>query len=113
MLWLIAAVVLAIGELATTSFFLAPFAAGAGVAAILAATDAGATVEWAAFLVVSIVLLAAMRRQVGDDQIERLAAPRERGVDEIGIRRSGHRYVIAGLVARRFPRARQHRPLRG
>jgi membrane protein implicated in regulation of membrane protease activity len=60
-LWLIAAVVLAVGEMATTSFFLAPFAGGAAVAAILAATDAGATVEWAAFLVVSIILLAAMR----------------------------------------------------
>jgi membrane protein implicated in regulation of membrane protease activity len=60
-LWLIAAVVLAVGELATTSFFLAPFAGGAAVAAILAAMGAGATVEWAAFLVVSIILLAALR----------------------------------------------------
>jgi membrane protein implicated in regulation of membrane protease activity len=60
-LWLIAAVVLAIGEMATTSFFLAPFAGGAAVAAILAAMGAGATVEWAAFLVVSIILLAAIR----------------------------------------------------
>jgi membrane protein implicated in regulation of membrane protease activity len=60
-LWLIAAVVLAIGEMATMSFFLAPFAGGAAVAAVLAATGAGATVEWAAFLVVSIVLLAALR----------------------------------------------------
>ncbi len=39
-LWLIAAVVLAIGELATMSFFLAPFAGGAAVAALLAAFDA-------------------------------------------------------------------------
>ena len=61
MLWLIAAVVLAIGEIATTSFFLAPFAGGAAVAALLAAAGAGATIEWAAFLVVSIVLLAALR----------------------------------------------------
>jgi membrane protein implicated in regulation of membrane protease activity len=50
-----------VGEMATTSFFLAPFAGGAGVAAILAAAGAGATVEWAAFLVVSIILLAALR----------------------------------------------------
>ena len=61
MLWLIAAVVLAVGEIATTGFFLAPFAGGAAVAALLAAVDAGATIEWAAFLVVSIVLLAALR----------------------------------------------------
>ena len=61
MLWLIAAVVLAIGEIATSGFFLAPFAGGAAVAALLAAMDAGPTIEWAAFLVVSIVLLAALR----------------------------------------------------
>ena len=59
--WLILAVVLAIGEIATMSFFLAPFAGGAMVAALLAAFDAGTTIEMAAFLVVSIVLLAALR----------------------------------------------------
>ena len=60
-IWVIAAVVLAIGEMATLSFFLAPFAAGAAVASLLAALDAGTTVEFAAFLVVSIILLAALR----------------------------------------------------
>ena len=50
-----------IGEIATTGFFLAPLAGGAAVAAILAGLGAGATIEWAAFLVVSIVLLAALR----------------------------------------------------
>jgi membrane protein implicated in regulation of membrane protease activity len=60
-LWLIAAVILALGEVATTGLFLAPFAGGAAVAAVLAALGAGAIVEWAAFLVVSIVLLAALR----------------------------------------------------
>jgi membrane protein implicated in regulation of membrane protease activity len=60
-LWLIAAVIFAVGEMATTSFFLAPFAGGAAIAALLAATGAGATIEWAAFLVVSILLLAALR----------------------------------------------------
>ena len=61
LLWLIAAVILAIGEILSMSLFLAPFAGGAAVAALLAATGAGATVEFAAFLVVSIVLLAALR----------------------------------------------------
>ena len=61
MIWLIVAVVLAVGEIATLGFFLAPFAGGAAVAALLAAVDAGATIEWAAFLVVSIILLAALR----------------------------------------------------
>src|SRR3954470_16974985 len=60
-IWVIAAVVLAIGEIATLGFFLAPFAAGAAVAAVLSALGAGAIVEWAAFLVVSVVLLAALR----------------------------------------------------
>jgi membrane protein implicated in regulation of membrane protease activity len=59
--WLIAAVILAVGEIATTGLFLAPFAGGAVVASILAATGAGATIEWAVFLVISIILLAALR----------------------------------------------------
>ena len=59
--WLILAVVLAVGEIATLGFFLAPFAGGAAVAAVLSATGAGTTAEFAAFLVVSIVLLAALR----------------------------------------------------
>jgi membrane protein implicated in regulation of membrane protease activity len=60
-LWLIAAVILAVGEMATTGLFLAPFAGGALIASLLAAAGAGATIEWAVFLVVSIVLLAALR----------------------------------------------------
>jgi membrane protein implicated in regulation of membrane protease activity len=60
-IWLILAVVLAVGEIATLSFFLAPFAGGAAVAAILAALGAGSTIEAASFLVVSIILLAALR----------------------------------------------------
>jgi membrane protein implicated in regulation of membrane protease activity len=60
-IWLILAVVLAVGEIATLGFFLAPFAGGALVAALLAAFDAGTTIEAAAFLVVSIILLAALR----------------------------------------------------
>ena len=60
-LWLIAAVILAIGEIATTGLFLAPFAGGAAIAALLAAAGAGATIEWAVFLVVSVILLAALR----------------------------------------------------
>ena len=61
LIWLIAAVVFAVGEIATLGFFLAPFAGGAAVAALLAAFDAGTTIEAAAFLVVSIILLAALR----------------------------------------------------
>jgi len=60
-IWLIAAVIFAIGEMATTSFFLAPFAGGSAVATLLSSAGAGAVIEWAAFLVVSILLLAALR----------------------------------------------------
>ncbi|HKO26295.1 MAG TPA: NfeD family protein [Solirubrobacteraceae bacterium] len=59
--WLIAALILAIGEIATTGLFLGPFAAGALIATLLAAAGAGAVIEWAVFLVVSVILLAALR----------------------------------------------------
>ena len=61
LVWLIAAVLFAVGEIATLGFFLAPFAGGALAAAILAGADAGAFAQWAGFLVVSGVLLAALR----------------------------------------------------
>jgi membrane protein implicated in regulation of membrane protease activity len=60
-LWLIAAVLFAIGEMMTLGFFLAPFAGGAAVAALLAGVGAGGVVEWAVFLVVSILLLGVVR----------------------------------------------------
>ena len=60
-IWLIAAVVFAVGEIATLGFFLAPFAGGALVAALVSAAGAGTGISWAAFLLVSIVLLAALR----------------------------------------------------
>jgi membrane protein implicated in regulation of membrane protease activity len=59
--WLIAAVILAVGEIVTLGFFLAPFAGGAVVAALVSAAGAGTAVELASFLVVSVVLLAALR----------------------------------------------------
>ena len=60
-LWLILAVVFAVGEIATLGFFLAPFAAGAAVAAVVSAAGAGLVVSLAVFLVLSAVLLAALR----------------------------------------------------
>src|SRR5215208_6979087 len=60
-LWLIAAVVFAIGEIATTGFFLAPFAGGAALAALASAIGAGAAISWVVFLVASVALLAALR----------------------------------------------------
>lgn len=61
LLWLIIAVVFGIGEIATLGFFLAPFAGGAAVAAVVSAAGAPFVATLAVFLVISIVLLAALR----------------------------------------------------
>jgi membrane protein implicated in regulation of membrane protease activity len=60
-IWLIVAVAFGIGEIATLSFFLAPFAGGALVAAVVAGAGGGTALSLVAFLVVSIALLAALR----------------------------------------------------
>ncbi len=61
LIWLIAAVIFAVGEIATMGFFLAPFAGGAAVAAVISAVGAGEFASWASFIVVSVALLAALR----------------------------------------------------
>jgi membrane protein implicated in regulation of membrane protease activity len=54
--------VFAIGEMATPgSFFLAPFAAGALVASLLAFAGVSVLVEWIVFIVVSVAALALLR----------------------------------------------------
>lgn len=60
-IWLFVAVVFGVGEIVTLGFFLAPFAGGALVAAVVAGAGGGAIGSWIAFLVVSLVLLAALR----------------------------------------------------
>jgi membrane protein implicated in regulation of membrane protease activity len=60
-LWLIAAVILAVGEVLTLSFFLAPFAVGAAVAAIISAAGGGLVISGLAFLVVSTLALLTLR----------------------------------------------------
>ena len=60
-IWLIAAVIFAVGEIATLGFFLAPFAGGAVIAAVISAVGAGDLASWASFIVVSLVLLLALR----------------------------------------------------
>jgi membrane protein implicated in regulation of membrane protease activity len=61
LLWLILAVVFGVGEIATLGFFLAPFAGGAAVAAVVSAAGGGFVVSLAVFLVISVILLAALR----------------------------------------------------
>jgi membrane protein implicated in regulation of membrane protease activity len=61
-IWLAATAVFAIGEMATPgSFFLAPFAAGALVASLLAFAGVSVLVEWIVFIAVSVVMLALLR----------------------------------------------------
>lgn len=60
--WLAAAAVFAVGEIAATgTFFLAPFAIGAAVAAVLAFADVAVVGEWTAFVLVSAGCFAALR----------------------------------------------------
>ena len=61
LLWLILAVIFAVGEIATLGFFLAPFAGGAAVAAVVSAIGVPFVGSLAVFLLVSVVLLAALR----------------------------------------------------
>ena len=61
LLWLILAVVFAVGEIATLGFFLAPFAGGAAVAAVVSAVGVPFVGSLAVFLVVAVILLAALR----------------------------------------------------
>ena len=61
LLWLIAAVILGAGEIATGAFLLAPFGGGALLAVLVAAVGGGAFAQWAVFLVASVALLMALR----------------------------------------------------
>ncbi|HZB77476.1 MAG TPA: NfeD family protein [Solirubrobacteraceae bacterium] len=61
LLWLILAVIFAVGEIATLGFFLAPFAGGAAVAAVVSAMGVPFVGSLAVFLVVAVILLAALR----------------------------------------------------
>jgi membrane protein implicated in regulation of membrane protease activity len=61
LLWLIVAVIFGIGEIATLGFFLAPFAGGAAVAAVVSAAGMPFVGARAVLEVVSVILLAALR----------------------------------------------------
>jgi membrane protein implicated in regulation of membrane protease activity len=61
LLWLILAVIFGVGEIATLGFFLAPFAGGAAVASVVSAAGVPFVGSLAVFLVISVVLLAALR----------------------------------------------------
>lgn len=60
-IWLLLGMLFAVGEMATTGFFLAPFAGGAFAAAFLAGVGLGSGAAIAGFLVVTVVLLLFVR----------------------------------------------------
>ena len=59
--WMIAAGVMAVGEIATMGFFLGPIAVAAVLAAVVAATGIGLPVQWIVFIVASLGSLAVLR----------------------------------------------------
>jgi membrane protein implicated in regulation of membrane protease activity len=60
-LWIIFAIALGLGELHSNGFFLAPFAAGAALAAIVSLAGLGAVFSVAIFLVASVLALGLLR----------------------------------------------------
>jgi membrane protein implicated in regulation of membrane protease activity len=60
-LWVIAAAVFAVGEMLTTSFFLAPFAVGAALAAVVDVASGSELASWIVFVAASLLTLVAVR----------------------------------------------------
>jgi membrane protein implicated in regulation of membrane protease activity len=59
--WMIAAGLLAVGEMATVSFFLGPIAVAAVLSAIVALTGAGLAAQWIVFIIGSLGSLLVLR----------------------------------------------------
>jgi membrane protein implicated in regulation of membrane protease activity len=59
--WMIAAGVLAVGEIATLGFFLGPVAVAAVVAAIVALAGGGLALQWVVFIAMSAASLLVLR----------------------------------------------------
>ena len=59
--WMIAAGVLAVGEIATLGFFLGPIAIAATLAAITALVGAGLAIQWIVFIAASLASLLVLR----------------------------------------------------
>lgn len=59
--WMIAAGLLAVGEMATVSFFLGPIAVAAVLSAVVALAGAGVAVQWIVFILASLGSLLVLR----------------------------------------------------
>lgn len=60
--WVTTAIVLLLGEAVTGGLFVAPWAVGATIAALLEALHAGMDAQWVAFFAVSSVILVLVQR---------------------------------------------------
>lgn len=79
-IWVLLGIGLLVVEMATPGgLFALFFGVGAILTAILAALGAGATAQWLAFTVISVVLLATLRRTLQ----ERLAPGRTESIDSL------------------------------
>ena len=100
-IWVVAAVVLAIGELLTAGFFLLPFAVGAAAAAILAFAGASPVWQLLAFTIISVGFLVLLqrfaRRREDDDVPARAGADRYYGRTAVVVEPI-HRLTGAGQV---------------
>ena len=59
--WMIAAGVLAVGEIVTMGFFLGPISVASVLAAVVAAIGVGLPIQWIVFIVASLGSLAVLR----------------------------------------------------
>jgi membrane protein implicated in regulation of membrane protease activity len=59
--WMIAAGVMAVGEIATLGFFLGPIAVAATIAAVVALVGGGVAVQWIVFIAASLGSLLVLR----------------------------------------------------
>ena len=59
--WMVAAGVLAVGEMVTTSFFLGPIALAAALAALVALVGGGLVLQWIVFIAASIASIGLLR----------------------------------------------------
>ena len=94
-IWIIAACVLAVGEMLTLSFFLAPFAGGALLAALVSALGGGLVFSWAVFIITSVLLLLVVRPIARSHK--RMPAPLRTGTAAL----VGHSAVVLERIANR------------
>jgi len=80
-IWLIAAAMLYVGEMLTTTFFILPFAFGATIALLAQLLGADPWIQWALFVIVSVLCLVFIRPLF--KRLTSKAEPEQAGVDRL------------------------------